>query len=258
MRKRIALILCLLLVLTLLPTGGFQSFADPTDEQPILSCGDRVTCVYNEETRTLEVTGTGDMYAYSGAQSGTQPWWSYRSKITFLKVHASVSGIGAAAFSDCTELKSVLFPATLKKIAQNAFLNCTALSDVYCLGTEQDFQALVIDGGSEAFDNCGAISDVQYIGTEGQSEEIVIAEGNESLQVMDWQVSPYLYGDADGNGSVAAAGAAAVLRHVVHLIELSQEMQAICDVSGNGNGLTAADAATILRYVVKLIGYLPQ
>lgn len=35
-------------------------------------------------------------------------------------------------------------------------------------------------------------------------------------------------------------------------------MQAICDVSGNGNGLTAADAATILRYVVKLIGYLPQ
>ena len=68
--------------------------------------------------------------------------------------------------------------------------------------------------------------------------------------------NPTLYGDVSGNGSVGAEDAAMVLRHVVHLIELSEQAKVNADVDGI-RGLSAGDAAAILRYVVKLIRVFP-
>ena len=64
------------------------------------------------------------------------------------------------------------------------------------------------------------------------------------------------YGDANCDSSVNAADAAAVLRHVVKLIKLSDQglvnAKVTLPVNGN-NELSAGDAAAILRYTVHLI-----
>jgi len=62
---------------------------------------------------------------------------------------------------------------------------------------------------------------------------------------------PNLLGDADDNGIVNAADAAAILRHLVKLKMLTEQGLANADADGNGI-VNAADAAAILRWLVKL------
>lgn len=64
------------------------------------------------------------------------------------------------------------------------------------------------------------------------------------------------YGDADDNGEVSALDALAVLKHVVKLAILPQQLQGGADVNLDG-AIDATDALMILRYVVKLLPSLP-
>ncbi|MDO4564339.1 MAG: lamin tail domain-containing protein [Clostridia bacterium] len=65
-----------------------------------------------------------------------------------------------------------------------------------------------------------------------------------------------LYGDADCNGELEAADAAAILRAVVRLSELSAEGKLNAEVTGDGE-VDAADAAAILRRLVRIIDRFP-
>ena len=66
-------------------------------------------------------------------------------------------------------------------------------------------------------------------------------------------IAPYSYekGDANCDGKVDAADAAAILRHIVRLEQLFLRGIAVADVTGDGQ-ITAADAAKILRWLVRL------
>ena len=78
--------------------------------------------------------------------------------------------------------------------------------------------------------------------------------------VMAMYRNPALYGDANCDTAVNAADAAAVLRHVVKLIKLSDQGmingKVTLPVNGN-NDINAGDAAAILRYTVHLIFKFP-
>ncbi len=65
-----------------------------------------------------------------------------------------------------------------------------------------------------------------------------------------------LYGDANCDGEVTSADAAAILRALVGLEELSAQGAINADVDGDGE-VTAADASAILRYLVQLIEKFP-
>lgn len=71
-----------------------------------------------------------------------------------------------------------------------------------------------------------------------------------------------LIGDCDGNGSITAADASAVLRHVVRIEQLMGVDWYAADVDDD-KSITAGDAASILRHVVRLntitgtVGNLP-
>ncbi|MDO4544502.1 MAG: dockerin type I repeat-containing protein, partial [Clostridia bacterium] len=65
-----------------------------------------------------------------------------------------------------------------------------------------------------------------------------------------------IIGDADLNGSVEAADASAVLRHVVGIDTLTG--QALLNADANQNGsVDSQDASVILRYIVGIISSLP-
>lgn len=65
-----------------------------------------------------------------------------------------------------------------------------------------------------------------------------------------------LYGDANLDRQVTAADAAAILRYVVRLDDLSEQAKVNAEVTGEGS-VDAADAAYILRWVVRLISSFP-
>ncbi|MDO4543084.1 MAG: GLUG motif-containing protein [Clostridia bacterium] len=104
----------------------------------------------------------------------------------------------------------------------------------------------------EGFDNStlGKLTlTVSYMGFEAEYE----------IEIID-STPTYLYGDAECDGDIDAADAAAILRYVVKLpnSELSQLGMVQGDVVADFDGKPdAADAAAILRFVVKIITSFP-
>jgi len=64
------------------------------------------------------------------------------------------------------------------------------------------------------------------------------------------------YGDVSGDGTISALDAAMILQHIVGIIMLSDEAQALADVNNDGI-ITAFDASLILQRVVGLIEHFP-
>ena len=67
-------------------------------------CGNSAYWCFDSETGELTISGTGDMYDY---EYETQPWIDYPSNITFAKIERGITSIGAYAFCECVNLKSV-------------------------------------------------------------------------------------------------------------------------------------------------------
>ncbi|MDO4543339.1 MAG: leucine-rich repeat protein [Clostridia bacterium] len=79
------------------------------------------------------------------------------------------------------------------------------------------------------------------------------------METEQWQdIVETLYGDADGNGRVEAADAAAILRYVVKIGELTDLGKTQGDVAPAFDGKPdSSDAAAVLRRVVQLITIFP-
>ena len=88
-------------------------------------CGDSLSWEYNDDTSTLTISGTGEMYDYDNHGG---PWCGY--VINSLVVEPGVTSIGDCAFDECTTLKSVSLPTTLERIGDFAFCSCTSLTTV--------------------------------------------------------------------------------------------------------------------------------
>ena len=83
----------------------------------------------------------------SGAFSG--------SRITSLKIGASVTEIGAYAFQGCDSLISIVIPDNVKKVGENAFKDCSYL-------TELSIGKGVSEVGQGAFSSCNRLKQINY------------------------------------------------------------------------------------------------
>ena len=120
------------------------------------SCGDNAIWSFDEESGTLTISGTGDMYDYyidtvNGLD--TRPWNEYIDSITKVVVSDGITHIGSYAFgaNDSNayvegmyvdvdnNINTVILPKTITSIGENAFYYCVNLKDVYYEGTVKDW-----------------------------------------------------------------------------------------------------------------------
>ena len=87
----------------------------------------------------------------------------------------SVTSIGGGAFGDCTSLSSVTIGNGVTTIGSSAFNNCYSLNSIVIPDS-----VTTID--SSAFWNCNSLSDVYYIGSEEQWNAIYIGSDNDKLK----------------------------------------------------------------------------
>lgn len=88
-----------------------------------------VTATYDTATKTLTVSGTGEMATYKKASLA--PWMAdYQTTIEKVVIEAGVENVGAYAFYQCTSLTSVTFNEGLEKIGQYSFNKLQATSIV--------------------------------------------------------------------------------------------------------------------------------
>ena len=90
------------------------------------SCGSNVTYTYTEATKTLVISGTGDMNNYNS----NAPWYSYRTNILTVIIENGVTSIGDFAFKNCSGLISLTIPNSVTSIGSYAFSQCSGLTSV--------------------------------------------------------------------------------------------------------------------------------
>lgn len=115
------------------------------------TCGDNATWTYDENTKTLTISGTGAMsdYVLTNNSSST-PWkdfddiqtviiengityigsfsFTYFTNITTVTIPNTVTTIGKTAFGGCSSLTTINIPESVTTIGQTAFRYCTSLS----------------------------------------------------------------------------------------------------------------------------------
>ena len=129
---------------------GAVPYADaPTEGQ----CGDNAYWSYDNETRILTITGSGDMYDF-GYGSGGVPWDSVRWQIVGIVVSEGITSIGESAFNYCYNAENIELPQSLTKIGDSAFSGC---SKVTSLTLSSSIQSI----GKSAFGGCSKLESIE-------------------------------------------------------------------------------------------------
>ena len=135
MKSRIvSILLAVCILFSVLPVGILA--AEPTSG----SCGKNATWSYNAATKTLSISGSGDMTDYEtdpvmGIEN-TPPWDAYREEIEHVIINEGITSIGAEAFgcekSDkiYSNLSSASIAPTVKKIGDAAFEGAEKLKSI--------------------------------------------------------------------------------------------------------------------------------
>ena len=122
----------------------------------ILTAGADLTWVYDANTKTLTLTGTGATNDF-GSLSAC-PWYEFRTEIQHVVLDDRITRIGNLCFSGCSSLVDVNVPASLTSIGQSAFLGCSSLSGF-------DLKEGITAIGMQSFQGCTSLSTLTFPST---------------------------------------------------------------------------------------------
>ena len=159
MKKRIlCLALCLVLGLSLLPTGALAADGETSGNCGPLSSDrtgyqDNVKW-YFQSDGTLLLDGTGATGNFGDGINGLSPapWKHLADQITSIKVQGNITSLGTGLFIYCTNAKSVLIPASVEKISYG---RDDVYSNSFPLSGKLEF--ILVDEGNEHFYSDGAV-----------------------------------------------------------------------------------------------------
>lgn len=138
----LALALCL--VLALLPGSARAAEADG-------KWGESITWSYNENTKTLTISGTGPM------PDGAPPCNSLYN-VQALVINSGITSVGAHSFESCIRLSDVTIPSSVTSIGEGAFQNCDYLTRITIPGDNVSIEA-------NAFSFCRGLTRVTVTGS---------------------------------------------------------------------------------------------
>lgn len=129
----ISILLAVCLIFGLLPVGVLAASATSG------SCGKNATWHYDTATKTLSISGSGDMDDYSHLRNNSykpRPWMSYQEEIENVVICDGITSIGQEAFGSnwgggiFENLHSISIASTVKKIGAEAFMYAQKLESI--------------------------------------------------------------------------------------------------------------------------------
>lgn len=114
------------------------------------TCGDELTWSYDADSKTLTISGSGEMEDYT--QNNT-PWSAARYDIQTVVIESGVTSIGAYGFSGCSNMNMITIPADVASIGRGAFFGCASLTSIAIPAGVTSIEA-------STFINCTALAEV--------------------------------------------------------------------------------------------------
>ncbi|MBP0968038.1 MAG: leucine-rich repeat protein [Oscillospiraceae bacterium] len=133
-RKHFAAASALCLMLT--GTAALPALTVSAEETQAATSGTfgSITWEYDQETKTLTVSGTGSTGSYYDARSGLLktdcPWSAFRDAVEKAVISEGITEIDWGLFAEHFNLKSVQLPDSLTAIDDCAFADCFSLTEI--------------------------------------------------------------------------------------------------------------------------------
>lgn len=149
------------------------------------TCGDNATWIYDENTKTLTIGGSGPMWDWNSGTFTDTPWYKFKSEIktiafdegitttgryaflymealTEIRLSSTIEIIGGFSFGWNSTLETLIVPEGVRFISGRAFSRVDNLKTIYFPSTLEsiDMYAFIFGSGY------GPISDVYYNGTK--------------------------------------------------------------------------------------------
>lgn len=209
-------------------------------------CGENLTYIISED-KQLIISGTGAMADYSESNA---PWAAVANSIKGIIIEEGVTDIGAGAFKNCVNAKTVTLPETLISVGNQAFENAFSLESIV-------FPESVSLVGEGALDNCISL---KHVIVSGETTELGLSQLNattvmvaypgssaEMFAIINGLSFKALGGDLDSDGRATATDALMVLKHAANMAIIEDEIMLMsADVNSDGN-VDARDALDILK-----------
>ena len=204
MKKRIiSILLAACLIFGLLPVGVFAANATSG------SCGKNATWSYNTATKTLSISGSGDMTDYETDPAmgieNTPPWDAYREEMEHAVINSGITSIGSEAFgssgwSDKTypNLISVSIAPTVTKVGDHAFHGAEKLESIELTNVTSLGEMALAYTGIKTFYIPPTLETIPDDGTDVSYEVTFCFEGCVNLQSITVDPGHTKYRSVDG------------------------------------------------------------
>ena len=91
------------------------------------ACGESLSWSYDENSKTLTISGSGAMTNYGSASA--VPWYANMAVIEAVVIEAGATTVGDYAFYGASALKTVSIPSGIEIIGKYAFYKCSTLEE---------------------------------------------------------------------------------------------------------------------------------
>ena len=85
------------------------------------TCGANLTWSLDYSTKTLTISGSGNMYSWSKVAGTYAPWYQSRGSIEKVILPKELTSIGGRAFYSCSHIHSITIPENVVSIGADAF-----------------------------------------------------------------------------------------------------------------------------------------
>lgn len=107
-------------------------------------CGDSLTWSYDDSTKTLTISGFGEMTDYYNNRR--VPWKDIRSEAEHVVLPSGITTIGSYAFFKFEKLKAITIPSGITKIGNGAFGGCISLERIILPETVRSIEGWTFGG----------------------------------------------------------------------------------------------------------------
>lgn len=90
-------------------------------------CGNNATYTFDDQTKTLTISGTGAMYNF---EFGKAPWESIKNSIENVVIENGITTIGTNSFIYCDNIKTIAMPDTMETVEFCAILSCKSIKKI--------------------------------------------------------------------------------------------------------------------------------
>lgn len=144
MKKFLATILSIVLIISIIPMGAFSFTASAE------TSGTTGECTWSLDGTVLTISGNGTMADYTYSYNLTPPWGS---NITEVIIESGVTSIGKSAFCHCSKLEKIYISDSITSINDYAFHDCSNLINI-------NIPDGVTTIGYEVFSSCSKLTNI--------------------------------------------------------------------------------------------------